>query len=315
MLDDLKPVLDPGFLDCGAHSVETGVWKELPIDDYVQWTKANHRRFKIIAVPDEIGDPEKTKVQTLQFAKDVKGVIPEKKLLPIYHMQTKNIDAYRDMLDYADKIGAEWVAIGGALGVGFTPMQKRVALEGIFSYLPRDRFKIHLLGITEPDIVQDFAPDSVDSSKYVWEGSYLNIFKYQPDYRSRYRESLRDKSNESILRRACEEIYLNNHLLGNRFSSVDEVQEKLLTIPDSIRVILANGLHLVEFERVIREKVNKNFRHYVTCGTGHLRLYSGLTLEIFQTIWKERALVAFPQFHGKTSTQVRHDLSVFNLTE
>lgn len=313
MLDSISPVLNPGFLDCGAHSVRTGHWKELPIADYVDWTCENHKRFRVIAGPDVIGDPVATKRQVIDFAKRTEGRVPREKILPTFHMRDRDIKVFFEMLEYAEEYGMTTIAVGGALGKGISPMDRRLVLETVFKHLDRKKFKIHLFGITAPDIVMDFAPDSVDSSSYLWAAKALTIRKYADNQRENIQHRISKYTTEQILDVMMDELWQNIHLLPEKYHDKVLLRQRFATAPLGITATVVNLLHVCEFERKVRARVLPHFSHYVTVNTGHLRFYSGWPLEMLQILWADKALVSYVQFHGNSSNRAQHDLNVFKL--
>lgn len=320
MLEQPQDLLAPGFLDCGAHSVHTGALEFLPMEEYIQWTSKYHQHFRIVAAPDDIGDSEQTKKNTLEYAQRTEGIVPRKKLLPIYHLEARDVvRGYPMMLEYADKLGCEWVAIGGALGRDrygrrMNADQKLICLEEIFRRFPRDRFKIHLLGITEPSIVRRFRPDSVDSSRFIQEGAALWVSRYNDDFTDRVRYRVNNKSSDEIYKIAAEELWRIKHVLPGEFDGPAEIERHLHSVNESSLFVLVNGLNVVAFEEHIRETVNPGFRHYMTCSAG-LGGSESFVDKCHVKIWEHRALVSYAQFHGRSSISYQHELMLFRSQE
>lgn len=311
MLDDIKPYLNPAFLDCGAYTVATGVWKELPLEDYINFACENHEHFELIALPDVVGDPAKTKEQSLEFARRTLGKIPREKLVPIYHIITGNIKYYLEMLQYAEEIGTKWVAIGSGVSGDYTALQRQIVFQEIFRNLDRSKFKIHLLGVSTPATIFQFKPDSVDSASFIIQGSNLSILKYTDDLKLHKVIKLQENTSDEIFDLSIKEIWVNRHLLETKFSSIEEMKDKLRAIPDAVRCVIANGLHIVEFERRIRESFNPSFRFRLTCTLSYLQTYQGTAGDILKTVFRDRALVAYPEYHGKSSSQNARNLNIF----
>ena len=157
MLFANEPVLSPTFLDSGAHSVHTGYWKTLPIDEYCEFLEEHHQKFRIIAVPDAIGDTAKTEEQVRYFWKKLEGKVPAEKLCNIYHLQCCSIAQLKRVVDYSLELGFKRFAVGGALGVGLKDPAKFQALHMANAHIPKDKFQIHLLGIFKPQMVKMFS--------------------------------------------------------------------------------------------------------------------------------------------------------------
>ena len=294
MLDAVKPLLNPTlFLDCGAHSVETGVWSHLPIPEYTEWVVKNHNKFSIIAVPDIIGDCNQTKINTYEFIKRLEGRVPLHKIISIYHMQTKDISKFKEVLEYSEELGLSRVAIGGALKIGWSKAQKEQSLEACFKLLDRKKFKIHLLGITEPDTLQIYLPDSADSSKFIHEAKYLHIMDVDKEVRSRTRVDLNPIKFER------EKVIKEFKKYWERYSDIlypgamDDFDYITGYLTESMMCVLINGLNMVYIEKYIRNKYKVDFIHYITCNLGFFSSYKFPVDKVLQSIYQDRSLISF----------------------
>lgn len=287
----------PAFLDCGAHSVHTGVWPVLPIDDYIQFVNENHESFSLIAAPDVVGDTDKTKENFKYFIERV--TIPKEKILSVFHLQSRDIGRVEEVFDYSQKAGLSWTAIGGALGVGFTPIQKILSLEEVYKRLKKrgSPFKVHLFGIPDPQSIKMFKPESVDSSNYIYKSTYTKFHEYNL---SGWKVMPADVQHKSRSREAIHEECLNRlrhhrHRLEKFNINIDDedVGHQLEKIPDTYKFMMVNGLNVVEFEEYVREKLKYPFRHYITMPFSSLATYNGAFVDIMECVYRNRGLISY----------------------
>lgn len=316
MLDDIEPILGKAFLDCGAHTVSTGVWSELPIDSYIEFVNKHHNSFSLIAAPDVIGNTQKTLENFQYFIKRVE--FDKSKIISVYHLQARELSRFDEVIEYSQEAGLNWIAIGGALGVGFTDLQKMLSLEAIYKKLKGagNKFNVHLFGIQDPQTIKLFRPNSVDSATFIQKAKSFGYHQYElaewkflRDNKNRKlwsREQLTAEATTKILRHEKELTQL--HKLAGDY---DYVYKQLERVPDSVRFLLNNILSVVEFEKYATKELGYAFKHYITCSSSYVTGYEGLVHEIFKYGWAGRSLVAYPQFHEKNTARLEKELRLF----
>ena len=317
MLDDKVSICGPAFLDCGAHSVHTGKWEKLPIDDYINFVNKHHACFSLIASPDVVGNTLETTKNFKYFIERV--TFPRDKILSVYHLQARAINQFDYILDYSLEAGLSWIAVGGALGVGFSPVQKMVALEQVYKKMQArgSPFKVHLFGIHDPTSVKLFHPQSVDSATFIQKARVLHYHEYdfhgwkmKPRERQLGRRMPRDQMTEEAVKRLMrhKELLLR---LDPETADINYITRQVEKAPDAVKVLAVNGLNVVEFELHVRATLGYNFVHYITCPTSYVTGYTGLYKAIFQHVWKKRSLVSFPQFWELSYPQLEKELKLF----
>ena len=168
------------FLDCGAHSVRTGRWDRIPIEEYAAFCAAHHDCFNTIAAPDVIGDHPATLANTFKFVNLVKGKVPLEKLLPTYHLQTRDPGALKEMVQESKQMGLTRFALGGIADKRWSTSQRIVALDHAVRLIPRHHFKVHIFGLFANEIVREILPDSIDSSAVMQRAFFLRLFRCSP---------------------------------------------------------------------------------------------------------------------------------------
>ena len=321
LLDFQPPVLKPVFLDSGAHSVHTQFWDKLPIDDYIHFVNNNHRKFKIIAAPDVVGNTQETMDNFHYFNKGLSKEVPRSKILSVYHLQAKEIHRFPEVLDYSAKAGLKTIALGGALGVGFSRRQKFLVLEEAYKKLKLmgNIFRVHLFGIADPLSVCIFHPESVDSATYIHKAKYLKYHEYKyptvagdhPSF-GQTGDSLKDWTREDLVAEAIQKIIQYKDLLkvnGIEIGDEDWVRNELENKPDADRFLAINALSVLEFETYVKDKYGHDFLHYITAIPGYLHK-TGLLYDILQMFWRERTLISYSQIWELTSPRRKKVLSV-----
>ena len=307
--------IGPAFLDCGAHSVFTGVWNELPIDDYIKFTDENHKYFQLVASPDVVGDTDNTTKNFEYFIKRTK--VPKEKILSVFHIQTRNIKRFEEVINYSLEAGLSWIAIGGALGVGFTKIQKILALEEVFKKLGqyKNPFKVHLFGIHHPENVKLFRPNSVDSATFIGKSTYTKFHEYELDkwiikpdhtmYKGQTRKMITDESIRRIKHHA-EAL----KPFGIDFGDIDHIRWQIEKVPDTYKFMVVNALNVMEFEMYAREKLKYDFTHFITCPFSMLHIYNGVIIDMFRCAFHNRALLSYANLYNLSPADKNFILSI-----
>lgn len=300
--------VSPGFLDCGAHSVDTGTWDVLPVADYQRFCETYHQYFRLLAAPDVIGDSKQTEINTIKFAKDIEGKIPLKKLIPIYHLQARSMKEMKRMTEYASDIGSEFIAIGGALGVGWNTHDKQLALKEAFKFINRDKFQVHLLGIVKPKPILEFKPESVDSSYIIHQAKYLRTYRVNEDYtfESVHCDKRLDQAahNELVMR----EFARIFPMLGMTVD-MEELAHCISRTKIFFGYFLASAMNLLYLEMRIRAEHNYKFTYYISF-VNYLRAMVGSLLQdMYKEFWTPRALFTYHRFHGMDDLSVSKELT------
>ena len=321
LLDFHPPVLKPVFLDSGAHSVHTHFWDELPIDDYIHFVDHHHRKFKLIASPDVVGNTQATMDNFHYFNKRLSKEVPRSKILSVYHLQAKEIHRFPEVLDYSAEAGLKTIALGGALGVGFNRQQKFLVLDEAYKKikLMGNVFRVHLFGIADPLSVSIFRPESVDSATYIHKAKYLKHHEYNypttegehPSFK-KTSDSWKDWTREALVSDAIVKIrYYKSLLKANGIKIGDDkwIKNEIENKPDADRFLAINALAVLEFETYIKNRYQYDFLHYITAIPGYLHK-SGLLYDILQMFWRERTLISYSQIWELTSPRREKVLSV-----
>ena len=309
-------VCKPAFLDSGAHTKETGVWTELPIDAFIEFVNEYHHHFCMIAVPDEIGDSKETEENVHYFMKRLSPEVPVEKVVGIYHIQCRSMKQLNRCIDYCKEYKLNKFALGGALGGQFNEHQKMLVLQQCFQRIPRDLFWVHLLGVHAPQMVKLFRPDSVDSATFIQKAKHLEAVKYNLPTWGKVQGELMPKgvTRPQLMKYMMK--HLESHLL--RLDNIlpivkdrDEVYRQIERIPDAAKFLLLNGLRLLEYEEKVRDELLPHFRHFITCPTNYLLNYSEIPRELLRHVWRERPLTSYSQFHEKNTATLKKELALF----
>ncbi len=301
--DSQYPKLGQGFLDCGAYSVLTGIWDELPLDDYDTFVMEQHEAFALIAAPDVIGDPVATFENLKRFVFMADGLqhwnLIKDRVMVTYHLGDRDLLLCDEMLDWAWEQGIRWLAVGGIVVPGTKLGQRALAIDEVMKLAySKHPWKVHLFGGHQPELIKLFRPDSVDSSAYIAGAKVLDIIGYKGWDRFIYKVSKTDEEHQlkQLAARLAEIEYPHG----------DDIVQALKEMPDGVRLWLVNVLNVKHFEDWVRKEIGKpEFRYWVTIAPGmpqSVMRYSELIQEQFWTGWRDRCLVAYPSFwagHGQ----------------
>ena len=319
MILETEPAyVEPGFLDCGAHSVHTGLWTELPFDDYVDFTIEFNGRFDIIAGPDVVGDSKATELNILKYLKRVEGKVPFHKIIPTYHLQAKSFKDLDRVVEYAVDAGLTRIALGGALGVGFTAEQKYVSLKLANERIPRDKLQLHLFGIHAPEFIRISQPDSVDSSTFLAKAKFMKRLKYSISnwggVDNDLEMSYKHYRKEEFLDYCCEELVKYRPVLGRLEYLVDdmvEVRRAFDKAPGSVPMMILNLLAVRDYERKMQISLDYPFKYFTTCTVEFMMRYSPIVKDLLRYCWGDRALVSYSQIWGQSDRKVERLVGVF----
>lgn len=299
MLDELKPKCAPAFLDSGAYSVSTGKF-ELDIDEYIRFTNKNHKHFRLISVPDVIGNFQETVNNADYFLKH--STAPREKITNVYHLTSGKLLKFPDIVKQSVDAGLETIAIGGM--VGFPRNQAIVALEWIYNYIHKNNvpLKTHLFGGGDPMIVKLFKPDSIDSASFIHTACGLSYLLYDFDNWKIKKDKLsgirKKYSRQYITDEAVEYLLQNSELIlpfDNKANDRDYVYHAIENISEVEKVLLVSGLNVRMFEKYAKKHLNYDFKYYVTFWDFN-RFQSLYLASSYREVWRERTLIAYPEF-------------------
>lgn len=305
------PALGPAFLDCGAYSVLTGLWDELPLSDYYQFVADQHRYFGTIAAPDVIGSMPDTFDNLVQFytAMVDKGVWDDIKdrVSLTYHVTDKDYTTATNALKFAADAGVGWLCVGGIVAPGMNTTQRYIAIGEILNLVERLglKFKVHLFGGYEGEYIKAYKPDSVDSATYLQSAKVLTMTHY--------------RSWNLIKQPVSKEHYLQNQLimnqamllgLGNR-DEREELRAVLNEIPDGVKLWLINAWGVKRFEDWVRNQYGQksDFKYWITIDVTMVMAitrYSKIVQTLFWRAWKDRCLIAYPTFWAGHGQRYKH---------
>lgn len=313
---DHLPQLGSAFLDCGAYSVLTGQWDELPLSDYYTFVADHHQSFKLLAAPDVIGSARRTYDNLRAFIHAMKQAKVWSKIrgrvLVTYHLGDRDFGMMREMLAFAWDQGIRWLAVGGIVTPGTNLQQRITAIEAVTrqARLAHD-WKIHLFGGYHPELIRIFRPDSVDSSTYIAAAKTLQITGYRGW--KMFKQSVSRKNEvlqlDQIMRRMDE---LGILPIGIRLAAENRtlIREELIGMPDGIRLWLINVAGVVAFEEFVRDKLRKpDFRFWVTIDVTMpqaVMRYGQRLQELFWDGWGNRCLLAYPSFWQGHNQEHKH---------
>jgi hypothetical protein len=300
MLDSIKPQCAPAFLDSGAYSVSTGKWDFLPLGDYIKFTDEYHKHFRVISVPDVIGDTQATIENANYFFSHT--AVPRHKIANVYHVNSSNIRRFPEVVSQSIDAGISTISLGGL--VGFPKNKAVVALDWIYNYLSKTNspLKTHIFGGGDPMIVKFFRPDSIDSASFIHMAKGFSYHLYDYDNWKMKRDKLAGKrkfmDRKYITQESVDYLMEHSDLLLPFDENADNreyVYKAVEGIADSDKVLLVNGLNVRRFEKYAREKLGYDFKHYVSYrGFDSYKnpyVYSG-----FREIWRERPLNPYFEF-------------------
>lgn len=321
LLGEGSPVLEPGFLDCGAWGTFTGNAAETHIQSYADFVLREHKRFRAIAVPDVIGDAAATEERTLEFYELVKhdpDVV--RKLYGVYHLNSANVDLVDGVLEYCDRLGFGGVCVGGMVGQRIPMQEKFLVLESVYSKLDRKRFKTHLFGWVGAEIVRAFLPDSIDTATHMAAGRKMMLSRFDDATGRFYTLDLRkDKGMkcETDVRLALVENLISEIVtIPDVFADVDRFGDREYMVnaleknSDAWNVIISIMVNIVKFERSI-QRIHPGFRNYMG---GSFSFITGSNLHpfilgLFRALYRERILLSYAELAGLPTGRLQQYLS------
>lgn len=308
------PALGPAFLDCGAYSVLTGLWDEIPLRDYYRYVAENHQYYASIAAPDVIGSMPKTfeNLKDFKFNLETKfgyGVWEaiREKVAVTYHVPDKDHKTAEDALRFAADIGVGWLCVGGIVAPGMNSTQRFIGIGEILNLVHRLNldFKVHLFGGYEGEYIKAFKPDSVDSATYLQSAKVLTMTHY--------------RGWELVKQPVPKEHHLQNKMLMTQarllsLGDRDEREELLAVmdeIPDGVRLWLLNAWAVKKFEDWVRNQYGQkqDFKYWVTIDVTMVTAitrYSEIVQRLFWRAWENRCLVAYPTFWAGYGQRHKH---------
>lgn len=306
------PALGPAFLDCGAYSVMTGLWPELPLHDYYRYVAESHRYYATIAAPDVIGSMPQTFDNLKDFVFNLRtkyghGVwdAVKDRVAIAYHVTDKDFRTAENALRYAADNGVGWLCIGGIVAPGMNTIQRYIAIGETLNLVQRLNlnFKVHLFGGYEGEYIKVYKPDSVDSATYLQSAKVLTMAHY--------------RSWDMVKQDVPKEHYLQNRMILNQARLLGlgdrderaELEAVMNEIPDGVKLWLLNAWAVKKFEDWVRNQYGQkpDFKYWITIDVTMVMAitrYSEIVQRLFWRAWKDRCLVAYPTFwagHGQRS--------------
>jgi len=154
------------FLDSGAYSAMTQN-TTINLDEYIEFCRVNQDKVDLMANLDILGNGEASK-ESYDKMTDA-GI----NVLPCYHLG----EDY-DLLKYYCK-KADYVAIGGQVGLKFKLRELYNYFQNVFDIIPKEK-KVHLFGVTNFKLMMRYMSriTSVDSSIVSRRSAYNNSLSY-----------------------------------------------------------------------------------------------------------------------------------------
>lgn len=312
------PDLGTFFFDCGAYSVLTGVWNELPIDEHIQFVIKYHSAMRLLAAPDVIGSTKKTFEYLKYFVKRLQGqddwasIAP--KVLITYHLVDKDLDTFSEMAIYAYGLGIRWLAIGGLVVPGVSNEEKWIGLKVVMDLVHTNLqlpFKLHLFGGTNLELVQSFRPDSIDSSSYLAKSQLLVLIRFDSVLGELLTLVTRGYTNPA-------QVDLIMNILSEYDLGVDRSQLKgeLLKCPPAVRCMLSNLVVTSGVEAYIQKKIHKPyFKYFVSVASGGFvsvaNRHGNLIAQVYHKYWRDRCLFSYGTLWEKNGSVSKEWLRTF----
>lgn len=162
------------FLDSGAYSVAfSEAIKEINLDEYIDFITEYNNEFETIAQLDTIPinaeqsdtAEEKTLINAEYMAKHYKFL---DKLCFVYHPTSQRLDILKELVKLSKSYNVGWLGIPPRNMSGI-PAKSYNELSEIISIVRKinSDIKIHLLGVSDIDLLRLLPIDSSDSSTYM----------------------------------------------------------------------------------------------------------------------------------------------------
>ena len=297
--------LGKAFLDCGAYSVLTGFWKELPITQYIDFVGKQHESFRVIAAPDVIGDAKATAVNLKLFMENLPTQVDRAKIAYTYHLNDLDLTTYEKTLEYCKEQRIGWLAIGGLVAGNRNTVSLMVGIEEALRIKEKvyPELKVHLFGGHNTEFIKNFRPDSVDSATYLQAAKNLGAI-YFKDW---------DMLKVNFPRNKVESNALGKKMLDELdiWEGIDkeEFYREFKKTTQAIQLWLVNAMAVKEFERWVNKQWE--FTYFMTVATSMpltIKKRGSAVLEQYEAAWRNRTLVAFPSFlDNKTNAYLNLD--------
>lgn len=312
---DIK--LGRAMLDCGAFSVLTGLWADVPLDRYETFVRDYHKHFKLIAAPDVIGSATKTLDNLVAYVNalsDISEIIA--KTVYTYHLTDLDLPTFEKGLEYAWDVGIRWLALGGIASTGKNEEERWVGMQEVTRIVHKLNlpFKIHLFGGYKPEYIKHLQPDSIDSATYIAAAKNLVHVGYNGWEMTK--EKLPKDSHTDYIDRVCR-IILEHQQVFKDPPNYTTLYKELNVLPLGTMTWLVNLIDLVAFEKFVHESGNTKFKYWVTINPSMpvtiATRYSPQIRDWYQEMWKNRCLIAFPSFYqyGTTTFMKTDHLEIF----
>ena len=168
LIDTVRENFDDAsiFLDSGAYSAITQK-TTIDLNEYIEFCRDHSSRVGMVACLDVIGNAEASKDNYDIMTKAGLNVIP------CYHIG----EPIEILKYYCEK--ADYIAIGGMVGLRFNIRELNNHLNNILSIIPKEK-KVHLFGVTNFKLMMRYADriTSVDSSIVNKRSAYNNSLSY-----------------------------------------------------------------------------------------------------------------------------------------
>lgn len=300
------PDLGTFFLDCGAYSVLTGIWDELPIDAYIQFVLNYHSKAALFVAPDVIGSAEKTFTYLKYFVKHLQ-CRPEweslvGKILLTYHLVDQDLDTLSEMTEWAYSVGIRWLAIGGLVVTGVSNSSKLAALEVVLNRVYNELnlpFKLHLFGGSNLEFVRCFRPDSVDSASYLKKSQVLSLIRFDSALGELYTLNTQGYTN-------TDQVAIIMRILSDYDLGVDSeiLKREVLKAPPAVRCMMSNLVVISGVESYMRDQVRKShFKYWVSLASSSFISVScrhGYNMsQVYYKYWTDRCLFSYVDLWGE----------------
>jgi len=158
------------MLDSGAFSAWTQK-KEINLDEYIAFCKANKNRLYSMVNLDVIGNAEKS----LENFKIMKKAGLD--VIPVFHRVDNKPDPIKHLEYYCKH--SDYIALAGYVQSRFGVRELVNYTKKMFDIIPKNK-KIHCLGLTNPRIIMAVGGriESVDSSMVSRRSAYNNSISY-----------------------------------------------------------------------------------------------------------------------------------------
>lgn len=262
-----------GFLDCGAYAVRTGSWDKFPVEDYLAFSSYHQNKFRLVAMPDVIGDADKTYAIHRYFLKHT-DIAPER-LLSVFHVFSPDEygtsrKKFERVMSLSLEAGVGTFALGGIASVKSLSEDRRIVLGETMKWLEpyRDRIKVHFFGVSDGAVLTRYKPESCDSASALRTGLTLTVRAL--DVFGNRGLKLRElpPENWSIRQKAANLFFQRCREIVEEALGVDEegLHEIFCGLHESDVTIMLNWAESLRYQRILREMIGNGFTYYTTVG-------------------------------------------------